>query len=78
MAQLAAKYCEIYKATPKVFIDCFVKYPSIRTVCESITVLFPVESEKDFTDYCNKLQLSDTDKLVLNKTLKMIYETTKE
>jgi len=78
MAELAAKYCQFYKDNPKNFITCFLKFRSIRTECRTITTMFPIESDKDFTDYCNKFELSEADRSVLNKTLQMIYETTKE
>jgi len=77
---LAGKYVQMYKDDGKNFISCFIEFKSIRMACGFIRAACrkhweEFETDKDFSDYCSKFNLSDMDKRLLNDTLKIIYVT---
>jgi hypothetical protein len=80
MYVLAANFAKSYKENGKNFIACFLEYKSIRMACGFIRAScrkhwHEFETDKDFTDYCSRFNLSDMDKRLLNDTLKIIYVT---
>lgn len=62
----------------KNFIECFIKYKSIRMACGFACRWFEKEFgdctvKKDFMEYCQRQKLSERDKKLLNRTLNMIF-----
>ncbi len=78
---LALKYAAIYKANGFNFINCFLKYKSIRSACAEIVKVMKDEgifqeaekTGKDFTDYSEKFNLNEKDKKTLAEILLIIY-----
>jgi len=83
---LALKYAAIYKANGFNFINCFLKYKSIRSACAEIVKVMKDEgifqeaekTGKDFTDYSEKFNLNEKDKKTLAEILLIIYTITTE
>ena len=83
---LALKYAAIYKANGFNFINCFLKYKSIRSACAEIVKVMKDEgvyheaekTGKDFTDYSEKFNLNEKDKKTLAEILLIIYAITTE
>lgn len=81
MVNLSFVYANEYKKNGKVFINCFLKYPGIRTACAFIIQAYKQngafrecqESAPDFTEYVSKLKLADHWRRVLAETLQIIY-----
>lgn len=77
--KLLLMWVDQYKKDPKVVINCFLKYESVRTSVTLITfwgrkkgVLKELEG-KDFTEYVNKQPLEEKWKPVLNKFLIILW-----
>ena len=83
---LALKYAAIYKANGFNFINCFLKYKSIRSACAEIVKVMKDEgvyqdaekTGKDFTEYSEKFNLNEKDKKTLAEILLIIYAITTE
>lgn len=83
---LALKYAAVYKANGFNFINCFLKYKSIRSACAEIVKVMKDEgvyqdaekTGKDFTDYSEKFNLNEKDKKTLAEILLIIYAITTE
>jgi len=83
---LALKYAAVYKANGFNFINCFLKYKSIRSACAEIVKVMKDEgifqeaekTGKDFTDYSEKFNLNEKDKKTLAEILLIIYTITTE
>ena len=74
-----------YKDNPKAFINSFIKYDSIKMVCEYVIkyarrsgILDELEGQKDFTEWAFKQRISEKWKPVLSELLLIIWGTTKE
>jgi hypothetical protein len=78
---LALKYAAIYKANGFNFINCFLKYKSIRSACAEIVKVMKDEgvyqdaekTGKDFTGYAKKFNLNEKDEKTLAEILLIIY-----
>ena len=78
---LALKYAAVYKANGFNFINCFLKYKSIRSACAEIIKVMKDEgvyqdaekTGKDFTYYAEKFNLNEKDKKTLAEILLIIY-----
>ena len=78
---LALKYAAVYEANGFNFINCFLKYKSIRSACAEIIKVMKDEGVyqdaektcKDFTDYAEKFNLNEKDKKTLAEILLIIY-----
>lgn len=73
-------YVREYQERPKNFITCFLKFKSIRSVCEAIVyvtirmgLMEEARGKADFSEWCGKLELGEKDKGVLNNILVLIY-----
>ena len=83
---LALKYAAVYKANGFNFINCFLKYKSIRSACAEIVKVMKDEgvyheaekTGKDFTGYAKKINLNEKDKKTLAEILPIIYAITTE
>ena len=76
--ELSLVYARIYEKDGKHFVRCFIKYGSIRTVCEAIVNEYKKigafdEMEGDFTEYANKQPVGEKWKKVLADVLLIIY-----
>lgn len=79
--ELSQLYAKEYVKNPKNFIVCFLKYKTVRSCCEAIVITYKQigafkecqATGKDFSDYANKLNLSDKWKRVLAEILLIIY-----
>lgn len=72
-------YANEYKKNGKNFINCYLKFKSVRSVCEQICLtawkvglLYECLQANDFTEWCNKLNIDDKWKEILNFTLVLI------
>ena len=78
---LALKYAAVYKANGFNFINCFLKYKSIRSACAEIVKVMKDEgvyheaekTGKDFTGYAKKIILNEKDEKTLAEILLVIY-----
>jgi len=78
---LALKYAAVYKANGFNFINCFLKYKSIRSACAEIVKVMKDEgvyheaekTGKDFTGYAKKINLNEKDEKTLAEILLVIY-----
>ena len=82
LIELSLKYAEMYEVNPKNFVVCFMKFKSIRMVCESIVSSYVQvgamkDCKGDFLEWVNKQPIEERWKPVLNDTLKIIYSLTK-
>ena len=71
--KIAIDYSRMYG---KAFIESFVKFKSVRMACGFAVGWFEKEfgeGEKDFGGFCGKLNLSENDKKLLERTLNMIF-----
>ena len=83
---LALKYAAVYKDNGFNFINCFLKYKSIRSACAEIVKVMKDEgifqeaenTGKDFTEYSEKFNLNEKDKKTLAEILLIIYAITTE
>ena len=81
MIKMSLVYAEQYQRNPVTFINCFLKYPSIKTACAFIiqsykhTGVFAecLKCGKDFTGYANKQDIPEKWKRVLAEILIIIY-----
>jgi len=78
-------YANYYSATPKEFINSFKNFESIRMACAWIIDSYKrngafkdcLELGKDFSEWCNKQDIEEKWKRVLNEVLIIIYAITK-
>jgi hypothetical protein len=81
--ELSLVYAGIYEKDGKNFVTCFIKYGSIRTVCEAIVSEYRKigafdEMTGDFTDYANKQPVGEKWKNVLADVLLIIFNVIKK
>lgn len=76
---LLLKYTEQYKTDPKLFLTCFLKFRSIRSVCEQLVftswktgALDEAKELYDFSDWVEKQPVDQRGKEVLNDILILI------
>jgi len=75
-------YASEYSKNGKNFVTCFIKYKSIRLVCEAIvatyksTGAFQEITGKDFTGWANKQPVDDKWKRVLSEMMLIIWGIT--
>lgn len=82
---LSLVYAGIYKKDGNHFVRCFIKYGSIRTVCEAIVTEYKKNGAfdeckltgQDFTTYANKQPVGEKWKQVLADILLIIYNLNK-
>ena len=78
---LSILYASEYSKSGKNFVTCFLKYKSIRLVCEQIVLVYKKlgifedckKDGKDFTGYANKQVISGKSKEILADILLIIY-----
>jgi len=81
MVALSLVYSKNYESNAKVFMSCFLNYPSIRTACAFIVQSYKhlglfaecQASGKDFSDYANKQPIEEKWKRVLAEILLIIF-----
>lgn len=81
MVNLSIEYAELYKANPKNWLTCFVRFPSVRASCAFIVNAYKRNGAlaecqatgKDFTEYANKQNIPENFKRVLADMLLIIY-----
>lgn len=86
MVQLGVIYAEEYEKDGQALINCFIKYPSIRTAsafivkaCDRAGILKEARlSGKDFSEYVNKQPIEEKYKRVLAELLLIIYAIIKK
>lgn len=79
--ELSLVYAAMYEKDGKNFVRCFLKYKSIRMVCEAIVTEYKKlcafdeckKTGKDFSEYANRQMLDDKWKKVLAEILLIIY-----
>ena len=74
-----------YKENPKAFINSFIKYDSIKMVCNYVVkyarrsgILEELKGKKDFTEWVNKQPINEKWKPLFSDLLLVIWGTTKE
>lgn len=83
MMGLALIYSRFYTESGRNFINCFLKFPSIRSACQMIVHSSKRDGSfneckgKDFTGYVEKLNLESKWKPVLADILLIIYSITR-
>lgn len=83
--ELSFVYADMYKKDGKSFISSFIKFKSIRMVCQSIVAEYKrlgafqeMSSLGDFKDYAEKQPVGELWKQVLADTLLIIYSIIKK
>lgn len=84
--QLAIKYARMYQDDPRVFLQCFVKYESIRQAAAFVVHSFKkvgafeecLQSGKNFEEWSQKQNVPEKYKRVLSEFLLIIYSITNQ
>jgi len=77
LQQMIVEYAEHYKRDGKGFVNCFVKFKSMRSVLGLIVKEFedtckPYEPDENISNYVGKLGLQPMETRLLARVLKMI------
>lgn len=84
--QIAIMYAKMYQDNPRAFIQCFIKFESIRQVCAFIVKSFKNvgafeecrQSGKNFDEWAQKQNVAEKYKRVLSEFLLIIYSITNQ
>src|SRR5688572_30438959 len=74
----AVMYAKFYSNNPRNFINCFLKFNSVRMVCDEVVRTLKrdgtfKELKGDFSQYANKQKIEEKWKPVLAEILLIIY-----
>lgn len=81
MLDLGVLWAKLYKQDGKTFINTLVKFQSMRTAAAWVVWAYKYygifedcrSTGKDFTGYCNKLDIEEKFKRVLSELLLVLY-----
>lgn len=81
MIDLGVTWAKLYKQDGKTFINTLVKFQSMRTAAAWVVWSYKYygifedckSTGKDFTGYCNKLDIEEKFKMVLAELLLVLY-----
>jgi len=84
--QLAIMYAKMYQDDPRSFVQCFIKFESIRQVCAFIVKSFKnvgafeecLQTGKNFDEWSQKQNVPEKYKRVLSEFLLIIYSITNQ